>query len=398
MRSRFSRVTSRPWFYRLNLQIHLWLGLLLTAYLSLAGLTGSILVFRAELAQLGRPKPFRPALPSGSYASIPVVLANLAAAYPGRRVLSISAPRPQLPFFTSTLRGLGPRLTVASHPASGQVLGPLPKDPAWLTFVQDLHVTLLSGRQGRVTNGAAAALLLLINATGLVLWWPGKKSWKRAMTVDLRRHWRRLNFDLHRAAGFWTLAISSMWALSGVYFGWPIQMSHWIDRLSPIRSAAPPIVPFRPSLDVKAAAPNLDSMIAQAYRLDPGGTLAGVNFPYSRRAPFEILMFRGHHTGREYTDTLYFNSSDGAPLLTWRYGINESLGDWLIWLQVPLHFGTFWGVGIKILWALCGLSLPLLAITGAVLYWNRILRHQHNPGDRPVRLRMKSHSNLARPG
>ena len=73
---------------------------------------------------------------------------------------------------------------------------------------------------------------------------------------------------------------------------------------------------------------------------------------------------------------VYFNPYTGEHLATWRYGVNESLGDWLIWLQVPLHFGTSWGLAVKFIWATAGLVLPLLAISGAVMYWNRVLRHK----------------------
>jgi uncharacterized iron-regulated membrane protein len=56
--------------------------------------------------------------------------------------------------------------------------------------------------------------------------------------------------------------------------------------------------------------------------------------------------------------------------------VNQSLGDWIIWSQVPLHFGTYWGLGVKIVWALAGMAIPLLAITGLLMYWNRVLRRK----------------------
>ena len=42
----------------------------------------------------------------------------------------------------------------------------------------------------------------------------------------------------------------------------------------------------------------------------------------------------------------------------------------------PLHFGTLWGLPIKILWFLLGLSLAVLTATGLVMYWNRYLRRK----------------------
>jgi uncharacterized iron-regulated membrane protein len=56
--------------------------------------------------------------------------------------------------------------------------------------------------------------------------------------------------------------------------------------------------------------------------------------------------------------------------------VNQSVGDWFIWLQVPLHFGTSWGLAVKVMWAVAGLVLPLLACTGWGMYGNRVLRHK----------------------
>jgi hypothetical protein len=76
----------------------------------------------------------------------------------------------------------------------------------------------------------------------------------------------------------------------------------------------------------------------------------------------------------KFADTLYFDPCDGHFLGIWKYGVNRSFGDWLIWLQIPLHFGAFRGLGIKLLWAGMALSIPLLCVTGALMYWNRVLR------------------------
>ena len=115
-------------------------------------------------------------------------------------------------------------------------------------------------------------------------------------------------------------------------------------------------------------------MLATAARLDPDTTLRQVAFPASRRSPIEISMQRAGTRGAEFADTLYFDPYDGRCLAIWKYGVNHSLGDWFIWLQIPLHFGTYWGLGVKILWATFSLAIPVLCVTGALIYWNRVLR------------------------
>ena len=61
--------------------------------------------------------------------------------------------------------------------------------------------------------------------------------------------------------------------------------------------------------------------------------------------------------------------------LDWHYGQNHSAGDWIMWSMHPLHFGTVWGMGCKVIWFLLGISLAILSATGVLMYWNRYLRH-----------------------
>ena len=341
----------------------------------LIGVTGSILVFRAELEALSGMKPWHHLRAVEPFAEIPAVLANLTEAYPGARIISISVPSESDPTFVAVVQGGGINRTqfaVAADPSTGKVLGVMPRGDTWVGFIQRLHVNLLLGRTGRQANGVAAAFLLVLNITGMVVWWPGLRSWTRALTVDFRRNWRRINFDLHRAIGFWTLAIVSIWAISAIYFAWSREIFLFVNRISPIVSARPPVV----AIDGQRgpAETDLRAIIASAYILDPGTTLRGVAFPFNRRAPLRILMRRGRRAGYEYVDTLYFDPYGGRHLKTWRYGVNESLGDWIIWSQIPLHFGTYWGLGVKILWAILGLAIPVLTVTGMLMYWNRWLR------------------------
>ena len=369
------RLLHRPqqlWIRRLNFQIHLWTGIILGLYILMMGVTGSILVFSVELENLAGTKPWHTMKASEPFTDIGTVMNNLRAAYPHFQIVSVMAPVDTNPTFEGNLQGRR-RIKVALDPKTGQILGEFPRGAPWLSAIQQLHVSLFVSRSGRILNGIGAAFLLLLCFTGLVNWWPGVRNWKRALAVNFRRNWRRINYDLHSATGFWTLAIISLWAVSGIYFAWPELVFGLVNRISPIVTAKPPAVTVRPeSLDAKPA--DLGRLVRQASAMDPGTTFRGVIFPYGRTAPLEILMMRGQGLGREYEDTLYFDPYTGAHLATWQYGVNQSLGDWFIWSQVPLHFGVYWGLGIKIVWAILGLAAPLLAITGLLMYWNRELR------------------------
>lgn len=372
------RRPQRLWVRRLNFEVHLWAGIILSLYMIVIGLTGSVLVFRSELETAGGMNPWHDRKVTPPFADIVTVIDNVQASFPRAQIISVLTPSDNDPTFVAVIQSFSrvrTEIRVAADPKTGIVLGRFPDSTnSWLRVILRLHETLLLGPGGRRINGYGAAMLLLLNLTGLVIWWPGVQTWMRALTVDFRRTWRRINFDLHRSIGFWTLAISSFWAISGVYFGWPAQTITYVNRISPLVSARPPVVRVAPQRG--ASAPDLRALIARASALDPGTAFMGIGFPSNRRAPLRVLMRRWNSPGYEYADNLFFDPYTGDYLSTWRYGINESLGDWFIWLQVPLHFGTYWGMGIKIVWALAGLAIPVLTVTGALMYWNRVLRRK----------------------
>ena len=86
-----------------------------------------------------------------------------------------------------------------------------------VTTLIDLHDNLLAGETGRAVNGVAAIAVLLVACTGLFIWWPGVRRWRRSLTLRRGVGWKRFTWDLHSAVGFWTFAWVVMFAVSGVY-------------------------------------------------------------------------------------------------------------------------------------------------------------------------------------
>jgi len=103
----------------------------------------------------------------------------------------------------------------------------------------DLHDNLLLGSSGRLVNGVGALSLTMLCLTGLILWWPGIQHWRRSMTVNVKATFPRLNWDLHNALGFWFFLLLSLWAISGVYFGFPDIFNSLVDFLEPTTATHP---------------------------------------------------------------------------------------------------------------------------------------------------------------
>jgi uncharacterized iron-regulated membrane protein len=352
-------------------QVHLWAGILASLYIVIIALTGSILVFEDELTSITLP-PRLSSFDPAHIASIPTVMRALHLAYPGARVTSITRPWNTIPVYQlQAVDTRGFAFNLVADPVTASIY---PQPYNWLNWVHDLHFYLLLGSAyGEQINGVGAAIMLLLAITGLFLWWQGLSKWTRALRISFRSNWRRINFDAHHAIGFWTLAIVLWWSVSGIYFGFYKQFATVVGAISPLKGMAPPPLPSPLSTGLQRA--SLQAIVDAAQTASPHARLFSLSDPslvgnlvYAQmdlRAPGDF----------SHRDIVAIDSTNARILTIWHYGQNHSVGDWIMWSQHPLHFGTLWGLPFKVTWFLLGISLAVLSATGVLMYWNRYLRH-----------------------
>jgi uncharacterized iron-regulated membrane protein len=298
------------------------------------------------------------------------MLESVQAAFPNDRVSGIDAPSTSRPTYLAYVMRGERFLTLLFDPVTGRLLGELP-ERSWIRIVQDLHYDLLAGRTGRIVNGIGALLLLALCTTGAVIWWPGVATWRRGFTIDVRRSWRRVTWDLHSATGIWTGALIAMWAVTGLYFALPSQFRSTVNAVSPLTvSRAPqsgprgeqPPAPWR-------------ALVARAQRERPGEHVARVVVPTTERAAF-LVMFstvRPTPVGRPELASVYLDQYTGA-LLNAPPREARSAGDVVMEWAAPLHVGSFGGNAVRVAWLVLGLAPPLLFATGFIMWWSRVVR------------------------
>lgn len=382
----FLRRPQQMWWRKAMFQVHLWMGIALCLYMLVIGVTGSILVFESEIEHAAYPKLWRASgsISKNEAVDFPAVIDTVTHAYPGYRITAAYVPdRPGDNFEVFTHRNETFRYVFVDA-NTGRIAGAIDPSRSWLIWIIDLHFRLLGGRVGAVLNGIGAAGLLLLCATGTILWWAGLKHWTRGLKVNLHRSWRRINFDLHSAVGFWTLLILSMWAVSGVYFIWPKPIESFVNRFSSVASANPPKYVVTPRHGQPWA--DLHTMIREAEASSPEAKFAGAFFPNDQRGSLTLLMARGAPLNFTKMNYVYFDPVTGRQVAFWRRGVNDTWGaSFIFWLS-PLHFGYDFGMVIKVIWAALGFALPVLSITGVLMYWNRSLRKKwRSLNGRPAR-------------
>ncbi len=316
------------WLRRAFFQIHLWIGVGLGLYLLLISITGSMIVFRNEVYGAFSPKPVI-VHTSGPRLTKDELKAAAHRAFPGYSVSFIWEARKPDQAIEIWMERDGRQKQRLFDPYTGQDLGPaVPNIIRFMAWASDFHTNLLGGEKGRMWNGIGSVFLSVLSLSGLVIWWPGVRNWKRGLGVEWRANWKRINFDLHSAVGFWTFAFVFMWGVTGVYVVWPAPFQKAINRFYPLDFYRLPSAQAAPA---PAAAKFIPVAEEQPAPLPP-----------RRRWP------PPHY-------------STGDKILRW---------------FTYLHFGNFAGLKTKALWALLGLAPVLLFFTGVLMWWNRVLSRE----------------------
>jgi uncharacterized iron-regulated membrane protein len=373
----FRRLLHTPqqlWVRRALFQLHLWAGIGLGLYVFVIGLSGSILMFREELAG-----------PSANFAAIaerdapmigvPAVVAAARAVRPTAQLLGVYAPATAHEPYLAWVQEHEVIDPVAVHPTTGAILG-VRRQREWLDWLQNLHFYLLGGETGLIVNGVGGLLLLAMALTGLVIWWPGVGSWRRSLVVDFSRNWKRINWDLHSAIGFWTSAMIVMWAATGVNFAFPAEFRAVVNAVSKLSVAEPVAASAYPAAGTGGNLLDLATAITIAQEKVPDATLVRISFPSTGAADLQVVMAPGgvRRANEIGYVSLYFGS-DGALLEQRRHDV-ASLGDLVMAWVGAAHTGNFGGSPVKILWAALGIAPSLLFVTGVLMWCNRVVRRQ----------------------
>ena len=233
MWTQWARQPQNVWLRRALFQVHLWTGLAIGLYIVMLSVTGSVLVYRNELDRLFATK--RPVYDAkATRLTADELRAAAEKAYPGWSITRvgdrITRRNPTIEVWVERGAEKHERLF---DPYTGADLGDsVTQGEYFVLWLARLHDELLLDRPGRYWNGMLSLVATVLVVTGLVVWWPGSSRWKRSLRIKWSSGWRRFNWDLHSAIGFWLFLFMLMWGVSGFYLGMPEPFSDFVDSIS----------------------------------------------------------------------------------------------------------------------------------------------------------------------
>lgn len=403
---------------RFLLLFHRYVGLGLTGFLLLAGITGSLLAWNEELDTVVCPELMLASPPAAGAQPLDLLVLRerVLAHYPDTRVLAVplaAEPGRSINFFLEAAPGsTGGRVheplddQVFVDPYTGRILG----GRKWgdikqgmknlMPFVYRLHYSLALGTAGSWLLGIVALAWTLDCFVGACLTFPARRRARMRAGVSpastdatagktwLARWWPawqvrwtggsyKVNFDLHRAGGLWLWAMLFMLAWSGVAFNLPQAFSpvmhavfaHQPDVEVTSRLARP--LP-EPRIGWDEARATGRALMAREARAGGFAVREELSLSYdASRALFRYRVRSDRDVRSEGGSTsLWFDANSGerrALFLPTGTAGGDTVTTWLF----ALHMAAVGGLPFKVFVCATGLAAALLSATGAVIWWRK---------------------------
>ena len=357
-----SQAAMRKW-----LSVHKWSSLVCMLFMLMLCITGMPLIFHQEIDALTRAPDLKAEVTGGAQSAKLETVVRLA-----------QAERPDWSFMFLTwdadkplLRAvLGPTMAAGEGEAhivpfdarSGERLSAPPANEGVMYFLLDLHASLLLGLPGTLFLGLMGLVFVLSVVSGVVVYAPFMRRLPFGAVRKYHRNRRIRWLDTHNMVGIVTLAWVTVVGVTGIILTMvtPLSAIWQHSELAAIAARhqhlEPPARPV--SADVVRQAVLTEVPDADIYFISWPGS------PYATPYHYAVAL-RGNTPLTEYllrvalVDATTGEITDVKPTPWYLTMVN---------LSVPLHFGDYGGLPLKVIWALLNLATIVVLLTGIYLW------------------------------
>lgn len=383
--------------------IHRWIGLTIGLVVVLLGLTGSIIVYWREIDRTFNPELRVQPQPGRPTVSLDEVLSTVKRAHLQRpKPWTLETPFDEYAPIYATYsrpeeRGLkySTNLHVAVDPYTAKILRQWYWGETPVSWIYDVHANLQGGLTGHLVVGAFGVVLLFISLSGLYVWWPLGAFRKRHFLVKADSGAPRLELDLHRAGGFYSMPLMIIFAVTGYMFVYPGHLAGLIAKFSTLGQVTPmslhggdethgtgsgehkhddPRYPESMPRDVTPL--TVGQAVTRALEVFPEAEVKRVYSPAGEKGVYGVILRSPvERLNKSYPVTeVWLDQYDGRVIVKSDPGRNSAGQDFLD-AALPLHNGEAAGGFGRALVCIAGLVPLLLFVTG-ILQWLRRRRRK----------------------
>lgn len=354
-------------------RIHHWAGLYCGIIIAVLSLTGALAVFIPEIDLFIQKQYYSVSSTPSNKLNIGKSIAQAQKEYPGMTGLIVDLPEKPgqvagLNFFVGGGKHLGvQRYYFFVDAGKDEIVGSRNQQNSLANYLRQMHVRLYDGYWGRQLVGLGGIALLVVAITGLLIY---SDFMKRQPYPKLRkgRGLRILLADWHKILGISALAFNIVIAITGAWLGLQPKIMTWFKIKTP--NNFKPEVVITPDEDKKTTV-HWDNLLDVAKKEFPDLIPKGIEASDDGSS---TITFQGNIAGQAYernANVLVISKTDLKPVF--KYDVRTApLSHKFYFIQEALHFGDFGGLGLKILYAILGLTSGFLSISGFVVYLYRM--------------------------
>lgn len=340
------------------LLFHRWAGIVSALFLVLVAVSGSALVFEDNIDRLlNRHTGY--VTPQTSTVPVEALVQAAAKAQPNVRATGVQIPaRGDWAYRIALSNGL----TAHLNPYTGQVLGVRNLQTSFARYIHLLHTRFVAGRSGEIFVGWLTVVTLAMSVTGLILWWP-----RRIFGVGRYSSWRRSNFDLHNALGFWASVFIFFISLTGIIIAFEGTLDPVIEKLNGPQPTVD-LEKLRSTPVPGGTRVSMDEVLRTANATLPGAFAASVNVPSKPTDFFRVLMKFPEDRTPSGRSRVYLDQFSGRVLAVTNTR-TAPLGTAILNVKRSLHTGDIFGAPTQALYFFASLALAGQVITGLLIWW-----------------------------
>ncbi|WP_414902137.1 PepSY-associated TM helix domain-containing protein [Sphingomonas flavalba] len=358
-------------WYRANLWLHRWASLVVTLPFLILCLTGTVLIFHAEIDAAMGVVPAAPGL-TGAERPLAESVDTVLAAYPDQKIIYLGIDAEEHPGLAiiNTVppgdRNFDRAALRFTRLATATLTEEAVESETLTGFLLELHAQWFLGPTGELVGAVIALLVLLSLFSGIVVYAPHARRVAFG-AVRKGRGPRLLQLDLHNFIGAVVLGWALVVTLTGFLLGFgTLATGLWaqgqLTRAQALYGGAP--------VDARAPPVNADAAYRAALSAaPPGWHVSSIIWPgtdYSTARHYTVLV-GGSGLDRRLVRAVLVDAESGAAAaaaeLPWYLKA--------ITLSEPLHFGDYGGLPLKLLWTACTWLTLFITGNGAWLWWNR---------------------------
>jgi uncharacterized iron-regulated membrane protein len=350
---------------KLLLKLHLYVSFVAGLFIAILCVTGGIMAFETELADLLHAKRIF-VTPGPRTLSLAEISAAVLNKFPDEHIGGYSvAVSPNRSYRVELRRG-----AVFVNPYTAEILdvqsGP-DRVAEIFSAIHMFHIRLLFldrpawGKKIMTYSSIGMGFMAL---SGLYLWWPQKRArieWRGRDKLFSRRTW----WELHNTVGIFSLLFLLLLAVTGALIGFERQIVPLFYKLTASAPSAKPLPPDPHAPDAQPITP--DQALAIARAALPGAAPFHINVP----KPDGVYQIRARYpedltpAGRSQVmvdqfsgKVLFAEGSRTAPA-----------GERLHTLNRAIHTGDVFGLLSKIAMSLASLMGLVLFVSGLAIWW-----------------------------